>query len=115
MTMTHSDVHAEIARMLLGTRLQSFMVTTQSIQHESGEVAVEWSTVISSGREPVIYQRSRDPRKLIDDVRRAILARRPFFDIPRDPALKTFDTAPPKDTALPDPSNYSPTGGAGEF
>jgi hypothetical protein len=123
--MTHAEVHAAIARMLMGSRLQSFMVSTHSFQDESGAVAVEWGAVISSGREPVIYARAREPAKLVDDVRRSVESRRPFYDIPSPPALARVDTRPPEDTALGEPASpmaprpgerpYSPTEGSGEF
>jgi len=120
MILTHADVHESIARTLHGTTLLSFMVTTQSIQHEDGSIAVEWSVVISSGREPVIYQRARDPEKLVNDTRVAVDRRRAFYSA-TPPILKTLRGAPPADTALADPKrspseppSYNPTAG-GEF
>ena len=97
--MTHAEVHEEVERICSGTRLTNFTVTTQSIRSEDGSVTVEWGCVISSGREPVFYYRSRTPDDLIARVSAGVLARLPYFAINPD-ALNTLRGAPPKDTFL---------------
>jgi hypothetical protein len=109
---THAEVHEEVERIIQGTRLQTFMVTTNSFRSEDGTVAVEWACTISSGRQPEFFFRSRDPNTLVEEVRKGVDRRRAFFAVP---SLDTLRGVPPKDTALPDPKqsdarHYDPTG-----
>jgi hypothetical protein len=95
---THADVHLEMRRMLHGTRLTSFMVTTNSFEDESG-CSVEWCVTVSSGRNPEFYFRARDPDRLIEEARAGIARRRPFFDAPLGP-LELVDGPPPQTSAV---------------
>jgi hypothetical protein len=99
--ITHADVHEQIDRIISGTRLTSFMVTTNSFRSEDGSVAVEWACTISSGRAtPEFFFRSRDADELVTAVRKGVDLRRPHFAIR---ALEAVRTPPPVDTAFADP------------
>jgi hypothetical protein len=97
---THAEVHEEVARILHGTRLLTFMVTTNSFQGEDGAISVEWAATISSGREPVFYFRARDSEKLLAEVRAGVDRRRSFYSIrsATDP-LSGLHGYPPGDTS----------------
>jgi len=120
---THAEVHEAIEGIVAGTRLTTFMVTTNSFRGEDGTTAVEWACTISSGRQPEFFFRTRDPDELVGEVRKGVDRRRAFFAVP---VLESLRGAPPRDTALPDPKSnpmsplpgelpYSPTEGSGEF
>jgi len=94
--MTHAEVHEEVERICSGTRLTNFTVTTQSIRSEDGSVTVEWGCVISSGRAPEFYYRSRSPNELVSRVAAGVHARRPYFAMVSE-SLNTLRTEPPKD------------------
>lgn len=101
--MTHAEVHEEIERLVSGTRLTSFMVTTNSFRSEDGSVAIEWACTISSGRAtPEFFFRSRTAHELIASVRAGVERRRPFFQCDAS-ALDNLRTPPPADSARRDP------------
>lgn len=91
--LTHADVHLEIRRICSGTRLTSFMVSTNSFEDETGCV-VEWCVTISSGRNPEFYFRARDPEQLVEEARAGIALRRPFFAAPLGPLESVDGPAP---------------------
>jgi hypothetical protein len=76
---SHAEVHLEIRRILFGTRLKSFMVTTNSWEHDDGDVSVEWSSCIHSGSDPIFFFRSRSADDLLEQVRAGIDKRRAEF------------------------------------
>lgn len=101
--MTHAEVHEAVERIVSGTRLTEFMVSTNSFRSDDGSVAVEWACTISSGRRPEFFFRSRNPDKLVQEVREGVDRRRSYFAIVQ-PALDSLRGAAPKDTALPEPA-----------
>jgi len=80
--MSHAEVHLEVRRILTGTRLKSFMVTTNSWQHEHGEVVAEWAACIHEGSQPRFYFRARTPEKLLEQVQAGVDKSRDLFAEP---------------------------------
>jgi hypothetical protein len=77
---THAEVHLEIRRILVGTRLKSFQVTTNSWEHLDGTVAVEWVCCVVGGTgEPIFYYSARDPGVLVIRVAAGLDKRRAEF------------------------------------
>lgn len=99
---THAEVHEAIEKIIAGTRLNEFMVTTNSFRAADGSVAVEWACCISGegNKHPEFYFRSRDPDSLVTHVREGVERRRMAFQIK---TLDSLQGPPPKDTALADP------------
>jgi hypothetical protein len=95
--MTHAQVHVAVRGLLRGTTLDSFMVTTNSWEHDDHTVAVEWSVCVHRGANPVLYFRAREPERLVEYVRAALEERRAEFAEPLG-LLAEVDAAPPEQT-----------------
>jgi hypothetical protein len=93
MTKTHAEVHLEIRRILFGTRLKTFMVTTKSWE-DDGDVAVEWSACVHSGSDPLFFFRSRSADDLLEQVRAGIGERRAEFAEPLGALVALTGPAP---------------------